>query len=105
MSRPSGVDELSGDGVVTDRQQRDCDVVVPREFLGDFRLGRPLTQSFASIQVRREIAIAQAEPRLATQCFELFHHSPRLAAQPPAQLVVVETREGIGDGVEVGADR
>lgn len=36
---------------------------------------------------------------------ELFHHAPRLAREPPSQFVVVEARQGVADGVEVGADR
>jgi hypothetical protein len=53
-----GREELSGDGIVSDGQQRDCNVEVLGELFGNPRLGRPLAQTFTAVQVRCEVAIA-----------------------------------------------
>ena len=36
-----------------------------------------------SIEVGGQVAVAQAEPRLAASCRKLVHDRPRLAAEPP----------------------
>src|SRR5271154_7499871 len=51
-----------------------------------------------------EIAVAQSKPRLAAESVEFAHHSPGLTVEPPTELVVVETGQGVGDGVQIGAD-
>jgi len=55
--------------------------------------------------MRGEVAITQSEPGFAAQGVELLHHSPTLTFEAPAELVVVETGQGVHDRVEVGTDR
>ena len=55
-------------------------------------------------QVRGQVAVAQPEPVLAAQPGQLVHDGPALAGHAPSGLAVVHAGQGVGDGVEVGAD-
>ena len=65
----------------------------------------PSRQSLGAVEVRREVAVAQAEPRRAAEPAELVHDAPGLAGQSPPGHLVVERGERVGDRVEVRADR
>ena len=71
---------------------------------GDLGQGRALRQALGAVQVGGEVVVSQAEPGLAPEPLEAVHHLPRLPGEAPAALVVVQARQGVGHGVEVGAD-
>ena len=98
-------EELGRDGVVAHGQQRHLDAMVLCEFPSDLGLRGALGETLAAIEVGREVAVSQAKPGGATEFGEFVHDPPGLAAQPPPQFVVVQTGEGVGDRVEVRADR
>ena len=56
------------------------------------------------VEVGREVAVAQAEPRQPAVPLQRVHHRPRLVDQTPARLRVDGTGECVDDGVDVGAD-
>src|SRR5438270_436696 len=45
------------------------------------------------------------EPSLAAERFERRHEGPGLAFPAPAELGVVEPRQGVEQGIEIGRDR
>ena len=51
-----------------------------------------------------QIAVAQAEPVVPSEPPQLVHDRPALAGHAPTGLAVVHAGQGVGDGVEVGAD-
>ena len=71
---------------------------------GDLRQGGPVGQALGAVEVGGEVAVAEAEPGLASEAVEAVHHPPGLPGEAPAALVVVQPRQGVGHGVEVGAD-
>src|SRR5437016_113100 len=57
-----------------------------------------------ALDMRREIAVAEAEPGLAAQGFERRHKGPGLAAAPPAEFGVVVARERVEQRIEIRRD-
>ena len=97
-------EKLRRDRVIADGKQRYFDAVVRREFSSDVGLSGTFCQALTSIEVRREVAVAQSKPGRATECAELVHYAPRFTAQPPAEFVVVEPSQGISNRVQIGTD-
>ena len=71
-----GREKLRRERVISHRQERDGEIVMRGQFTGDLGFGGALSQSLAAVEVRREIAVAQTEPRFASELIELFHDSP-----------------------------
>ena len=99
--------------VVAHRNDAQTEPPRRRNLGGHLRQRCPLVETVRAIQVRREVAVTQAEPRRAggrgewphiAVALQSVHRLPALAGQTPARLGVDRSREGVGDGVEVGAD-
>src|SRR6516165_3117844 len=54
--------------------------------------------------MRRQVAVAEAEPVLTVQPCQFIHDRPGLASHSPARLLVVHACKRVGHRVEVGAD-
>jgi hypothetical protein len=93
-----------GERVVGHGKKSHFHVPALAQLLGHLGLGNALGQSLTAVEVRGEVPVAQTKPRFAIEGVEFVHHSPRFTAQSPSQLVVVETRKGVRDGVEVWTD-
>ena len=74
------------------------------EFTGDVGLGRTFMYALASIKVGGQVSISESEPGGATECLKFLHDAPRFAIEAPPEYFVVESGEGVGDGVEIGAN-
>src|SRR5439155_19351875 len=61
-----------------------------------------LAERARPVEMRREIAIAQVEPRLGTQVAHRLEAAERLAREAPAAPRIEPARERIHHGVEVG---
>ena len=83
-------DELRGDRVIGHGHDRHGDTEVPRQFGRHLGLGRTLCQPLSAVEVRREVAVAQAKPGLAAERVEFVHDPPRLVAQSPAEFLVLK---------------
>ena len=96
---------LGSHGLIGHRQDRRGNVDRSLEVSSD--VGRPLArgQSSRPDDVGRQVTIAEAEPRLLAQPAELVHGRPRLVADAPAALAVVEPGERVHDGVVIRPDR
>ncbi len=64
----------------------------------------PARQALGAVEMGGEVLVAEAEPRLAAEAVEAVHDAPGLPGEAPAALVVVQPGQGVGHGVEVGAD-
>ena len=56
------------------------------------------------MQVRREVTVTDAEPRLVAEACDRVEPPEGVAAQPPAALFVHLARERVGDNVRVRRD-
>ena len=63
-----------------------------------------LAEEAGAMQMRGEVAIAQAEPAGLAEARHLLEGVEGLAAQPPALPLVDEAGERVADGVEIGGD-
>src|SRR6202165_2843656 len=64
----------------------------------------PQAQATGALDMQREIAIAEPKPVLAAERADAVHERPRLVTPAPAGDGIVETRENIGQRVDVGRD-
>ncbi|CAB4792022.1 unannotated protein [freshwater metagenome] len=60
--------------------------------------------SLGPVEVGGEVLIAEGEPGLPAELTEPAHGAPRFVFETPAPFVVVQTAQGVGDGVDVGTD-
>ena len=66
--------------------------------------GRAVAQQLGAEQVGGEVAVAEAEPGVGAVAGERVDGGEGLAGEAPAGLGVLGAGQGVGDGVEVGAD-
>ena len=89
--------------VVGDGKQREFEPPQPGE------VGRDLTQRASGAEplgaphVRRQVAVADLEPRLLAQLGQLAERRQRVAAHAPAEFAL-ESGKGVDDRVDVGRD-
>ena len=103
-----GVGVAHGDhrpqGVVGGREQAQTETPGGRDLVGDGRQGRAGRQPAGAVEVRSEVAIAELEPGVTSVATDGRHRLPRLVPQTPAGVGIDLPGEGVGDGVDVGAD-
>lgn len=56
------------------------------------------------MNVRRQIAIAQVEPRRTPVCGQLIVRPERLIAKAPSRLWIHQVGQRIGDDIQIGRD-
>ena len=66
--------------------------------------GSPARSRSRAVQMGGEVAVADVEPRGHAVALERAEGREGLAREPPAGFGVVGAREGVRDGIEVGAD-
>ncbi len=71
---------------------------------GDFRQTLTFAQQSCSLDMDRQIAVAEPEPSLATQLAKSSHEGPGLVAASPAHLLILESCQRIHQRIEVGRD-
>src|SRR6185437_17003959 len=64
----------------------------------------PQAQATGALDMQREIAIAEPKPVLAAERANAVHERPRLVTPAPAADEIVDSRENIGQRVDVGRD-
>jgi hypothetical protein len=52
-----------------------------------------------------EIAVAEVEPGFAAEIAQCLHEGPSLVSPAPAELQIVETGEGVEQGIDIRRDR
>src|SRR5882762_10677268 len=57
-----------------------------------------------AVQMRREIAIAEAEPRLAVETRERRKHVERFVVEAPSLCAIHHAGERVGNGVDIRRD-
>ena len=68
--------------------------------VGERRAG---AQAAGAVEVGREVAITEPEPRVVVVALERVEARERLALETPTELAVGSAGERVGDGIEVGA--
>ena len=97
--------DLGADRVVAHRQERRRGAQAVAQGQGDVGRAHPGPQSVGPPQVRREVAVAEPEPRvLAVSAASASMTVPGLVAQTPAAVLVVEAGQRVGDRVVVRPD-
>ena len=71
---------------------------------GDVRQRHAVGHPLRAVQMGREVAVAESEPRVALVPIKRLHRRPRLAREAPTAFGIDRAGERVGDGVEVGAD-
>ena len=92
------------DRVVAHGQHAGADAEAARLQRGDLRQRRPGAQTFGAEQMRREVAVAELEPRVALVAAQRLEGVERVARDAPAAHRIRKTREGVEHGVDVGRD-
>ena len=110
---------VAGDGhhraqpIVGHRQQRDAETPCPSDLGGHLGERGALAEAGRAVQVRRQVAVAEVEPRRRRDGpwrpdlgvpIEGRHRVPCLAGEPPAALGIDRLGERVRDRVEVGGD-
>jgi hypothetical protein len=99
--------------VVRDGEEAHRHAVRGGDLPGDLRQRAALGEAVGAVEVGGDVLIAEPEPRAAGsrpgrsdggEALQRGHHPPGLPGQAPAPLRIDGTGEGVGDGVEVGAD-
>src|SRR5205823_4898921 len=88
--------------VVRGRQKGDVYAERAREAPGDGRERLAGSQRLRPHQMKAEVEIAEAKPRLAAEARDRSERVPRLAGATPAALLVAEIGQRVEDAVEVG---
>src|SRR5208282_5940077 len=83
------------DRTIAHRADLGGDAEPPCEIAGDLAQRLAVLQAPRSLDMQREIAIAEAKPRLAAEARQGRHESPGLRVASPAQLGVGEPAERI----------
>src|SRR5262249_54449865 len=90
--------------VVAHWEQAGTDAEAPADVGGHFGQCLPQAQATSTLDMQREIAIAEPKPVLPAERANAVHERPRLVAPAPAGDGIVEPRENIGQRVDVRRD-
>src|SRR4051794_32460161 len=91
--------------VARHRQQPRTDAEPAAEIVRYRRQALAGVEAAGTLDMRREIAVAEPEPGLAAERFEGRHECPGLAVPPPAEFRIRLPRQRIEQRVEIGRDR
>ena len=83
---------------------RGVDAETARDIGSDITERGARAQAFGAIEMGREVAVAEIEPRLAVKTSERAERVEGLALETPAVGLIDDAGERIGDGVNVRRD-